>query len=339
MFKNALVYRIAHWEQPPLAELEERLGGARFVECGATQQESAGWVEPRGEKHGPLVESVAGQWILKLCTETKSVPGGAVKQQLEARLDKIEQDTGRRPKGKAAKELKEEIVRELLPRAFPKRGNTPVWIDLGAGLVVVGAASAKKADKVTTGLVELLGGGLRLEMVATQLAPATAMSAWLSDKAAPAGFTIDRECELKQPDSEKSLVRYARHTLEIDEVGEHIRQGKLPTSLALTWDDRVSFVLTENLALKKIKLLDVALEGRTEPGRGEDGFDADVAIVTGELGRLIPELVEALGGPLELGQAGTSTTDKVIAALTGQSAGTVQSVYAPPNPADATAPF
>ena len=339
MFKNALVYRIAHWEQPPLAELEERLGGARFVECGATQQESAGWVEPRGEKHGPLVESVAGQWILKLCTETKSVPGGAVKQQLEAQLDKIEQDTGRRPKGKAAKELKEEVVRELLPRAFPKRGTTPVWIDLGAGLVVVGAASAKKGDKVTTGLVELLGGGLRLEMINTQLAPASAMSAWLSDKEAPAGFTIDRECELKQPDSEKSLVRYARHTLEIDEVGEHIRQGKLPTSLALTWDGRVSFVLTENLALKKIKLLDVALEGRTESGRGEDGFDADVAIVTGELGRLIPGLVEALGGPLELGQAGTSSTDKVIAALTGQSAGPVQSVYAPPNPADATAPF
>jgi recombination associated protein RdgC len=339
MFKNAIVYRIAQWEAPSLAALEDRLGGARFVECGASQPESAGWVEPRGEKHGPLVESVGGQWILKLCTETKSVPGGAVKQQLEARLDRIEQDTGRRPKGKAARELKEDIVRELLPRAFPKRGTTPVWIDVHARLVIVGAGSAKKADQLTTGLIELLGGGLRLEMLNTQLSPTSAMSGWLASKEAPSGFTIDRDCELKQPDSEKSLVRYARHTLDIDEVGEHIRQGKLPTSLALTWDGRVSFVLTENLTLKKIKLLDVALEGRTEPGKGEEGFDADVAIVTGELGRLIPDLVDALGGPLELGHAGTAATEKVIAALTGQPASPAQPVYAPANAEDASAPF
>jgi recombination associated protein RdgC len=124
------------------------------------------------------------------------------------------------------------------------------------------------------------------------------MGAWLTEKEAPAGFSIDRECELKQPDSEKAAVRYARHALEIDEIGEHIRQGKLPTQLALTWRGRVSFVLTETGALKKIKLLDGVLEG---PGRdaqaGEDGgFDANVAITTGELRQLLPELIEALGG-------------------------------------------
>ncbi len=343
MFKNVIVYRIDQWEQPTQAELEERLGTLRFVECGASQPESSGFVEPRGEKHGPLVESVGGQWILKLCTETKAVPGGAVKSQLEARLDKIEQDTGRRPKGKQAKEIKEEIVHELLPRAFPKRGTTPIWIDVDAKLVMIGAASAKKADKITTTLAELLAGGIRLDLVQTQLSAATAMADWLSTKEAPAGFTVDRECELKQPDSEKALVRYARHTLDIDEVGEHIKQGKLPTSLAMTWDNRVSFVLTENLAIKKIKLLDVVLEGQEKAGKGDNGFDADVAITTGELGKLIPDLVEALGGPLKLGEAGTTTTDRVIAALTGQSAdmgvAPPASVYAPANAEDASAPF
>jgi hypothetical protein len=82
--------------------------------------ESFGWVEPRGEKHGALVENVGGQWILRLCTETKAVPGGVVKTRLEERLDKVEQETGRRPKGKHAKELKEEIVHELLPRRLPE---------------------------------------------------------------------------------------------------------------------------------------------------------------------------------------------------------------------------
>jgi len=299
MFKNALVYHIDQWEPPTQADIEQRLDGARFMECRPSQPESAGWVEPRGEKHGALLESVGGQLVLKLCTETKPLPGGVVKDQLNARLEKIEAETGRRPKGKAAREIKDEIVHELLPRAFPKRSTTLVWIDLKARRVLIGAASAKKADAVATQLVDLFGG-LRLAPIQTALSPAAAMSAWLSEKQAPARFSIDRDCELKQPDSEKAVVRYARHTLDIDEIGEHIKQGKLPTQLALTWAGRVSFVLNEQGALKKIKLLDVVLEGQAPTGHGDDnGFDADVAIMTGELGRMIPDLIEALGGWLD----------------------------------------
>lgn len=297
MFKNALVYRITQWEPPTQAEIERRLEAARFAACAPSQPEAIGWVEPRGEKHGALLESVGGQLILQLCSESKPVPSGVVKQQLEALLDRIEADTGRRPKGKAKRELKEQVVHELLPRAFPKRSATWVWLDLQAKLVLVGATGTKKTDAVVTRLVELFGT-LRLEPLQTALSPATAMAAWLSDKEAPRGFSIDRECELKQPDSEKAAVRYARHTLEIDEVGEHIKQGKLPTQLALTWNGRVSFVLTEGLALKRIKLLDVVLEGSGQ-GDADGGFDADVAITTGELRGLLPDLIEALGGPLE----------------------------------------
>ena len=303
MFKSILIYRITQWQPPPLTEIEGRLDGSRFVECGASQMESAGWVEPRGEKYGALVETVGGQTLLKLCVERKAVPSSAVKAELETRLDRIEQETGRRPKGKRAKELKEDIVHELLPRAFPKRATTHVWLAPKPQLVIVGAASLKKADGIVSQLVELLGGGIVLAPLQTQVSPATAMSEWLSSQEAPAGFSIDRECELKQPDNEKATVKYLRHTLEMDEVGEHIKQGKLPTQLAMTWSGRVSFVLTETLAVKKIKLLDVVLEGAGSDGKPEDnGFDADVALTTGELGQMIPDLIAALGGELEPGQ-------------------------------------
>ena len=297
MFKNALVYRIDQWEPPTQADIERRLEAGRFAECAPSQPEAAGWVEPRGEKHGALLESVGGQLILQLCTERKPVPSGVVKQQLEARLDRLEAETGRRPKGKAKKELKEQVVHELLPRAFPKRASTLVWLDLEARLVMIGATAGKQTDAVVTRLIDLFGG-LRLAPLQTALSPATAMAGWLSEKEAPRGFSIDRECELKQPDSEKAAVRYARHTLEIDEVGEHIKQGKLPTQLAMTWNGRVSFVLTDTLAIKKIKLLDVVLEQGGQAD-ADGGFDADVAITTGELRGLLPDLIEALGGPLE----------------------------------------
>ena len=172
----------------------------------------------------------------------------------------------------------------------------------GTSLIIVDTSSMKRADGVLTRLSELLGGGLKLSALQTTLSPAKAMADWLSTKEAPAGFTLDRECELKQPDSEKATVRYARHTLDIDEVGEHIKQGKLPTQLGMTWSSRVSFVLTEAGTLKKIKLLDVVLESSGPDGgksAGDDkSFDSDVALATGELARLIPELVDALGGPL-----------------------------------------
>ena len=301
MFKNALIYRITEWDRSELSSLEDRLAAGRFAECGATQPESAGWVQPRGEKHSSLMESVGGQLILQLCVERKAVPSSVIKTQLQARLDKIEQETGRRPKGKMAKELKEEIVQDLLPRAFPKRSSNLVWIDQKAGLVVINAGSIKSADRIVTLLVAALGGGVVLRPINTQISPATAMAEWLKSKEAPPFFTIDRECELKQPDSEKATVRYARHTLDIDEVAEHINQGKLPTQVAMTWNSRVSFVLNEALVIKKIKLLDVVLEGSSPAGKDDGGFDADVAIVTGELRLLLPDLIDALGGEVPEG--------------------------------------
>ncbi|MOA00733.1 Recombination-associated protein RdgC [compost metagenome] len=119
------------------------------------------------------------------------------------------------------------------------------------------------------------------------------MAHWLTSQEPPVGFTIDQECELKSADEAKSVVRYARHPLDIEEVKEHIEHGKLPTKLALTWDDRVSLLLTEGLQIKKVTFLESVFDGQ---GKDDGGFDADVAIATGELKKLIPDLITALGG-------------------------------------------
>lgn len=292
MFKNTLVYRIAHWTVPGLAEIEARLQAAPFVEGGPTQVESAGWVPPRGEDHGALAEAVAGQLVLRQRRETRAVPGGVVRQALQERLDALEQQTGRRPRGRAAKELKEELVHTLLPRAFPKISDTVAWIDPQAGYVWIGTGSTKRADAVVTPLLEALGGGIRLQPLDTALSPAAAMAGWLVEREPPRHFAVDRDCELKQPEGEKASVRFARHALDTDEVVAHVREGKRPTQLALTWAGRVSFVLTEGLTLKRLQFVD-GLE--TDAG-GDEGFDADVALFTGELRRMLPDLIEALGG-------------------------------------------
>lgn len=298
MFKNALIYRInPEWERPDAEAVNARLGDMRFVACSPTAQASAGFVEPRGEEHGLLLESVGGQWITRVLVERKSVPADVIKRRVKELADKIEADTGRRPKGKKAKELKEEALQELLPRAFPKRTSVSVWIDPAARLLLVDASSQTTADVVVTQLAEALGGGISLALLQTQMSPAAAMTQWLKDReGGPSGFTVDRECELKCPDGEQSAVRYSRHTLDLEEVVTHLEQGKLPTKLAMTWGSRVSFVLTDKLTLKSIKLLDVALADQPEGSAGD--FDASVAIFTGEMKQLVPELTEALDGEL-----------------------------------------
>jgi len=296
-----IVYRIAPGWQAELTALEEALAKAPFQECGATQEKSSGWVPPRGEAHGLLAESVGGQWVLRFMTEAKMLPGTVLARKVKEKAAQIEQQTGRKPGKKETKELKDEAKLDLLPMAFTKQGSTWVWIDREARMLVLDTGAQGRADEIVTALVEALPG-LSVALLDTQTSAQAAMAHWLKEQEPPAGFSIDRECELKAADESKAVVRYARHPLDIEEVQAHIQAGKLPTKLAMTWDDRVSFVLTEGLQLKKVTFLDTVFEGQ---GQDDGGFDADVAIATGELSKLIPDLIEALGGEgrTELGAA------------------------------------
>lgn len=320
MFKNVTIYRIAPGWAPTLEAMETALDSMRFVPCGATQDKSVGWVEPRGEAHGPLVESVAGQRILKLQMETKAVPGSVVREKAQEEADHIEATTGRKPGKKETKALREDALLALLPQAFARRSPSWVWIDLDNRWLVTDASSQGKLDELVTALVKVFDG-LAITLLQTQVTPQTAMTQWLSATTPdewPGGFSVERECELKSGDEEKSVVKFTRHNLATDEVRQHITEGKLPTRLAMSWEGRIGFTLTESLQLKKLAFLEGVFDGRPEEGDG--GFDTDVALSTGELQRLLPELLEALGGEMELGLAaadGTPAAGPTAAAGTG----------------------
>ena len=292
-----MVYRLLSPWGMSQARLEEALQSAHFVECGPSQEKSVGWVEPRGQAHGACVEVVAGHWILKWMMEVKSVPGSVVKRKVQEQVAHIEADTGRKPGKKEIRALSDDVRQSLLPMAFTKQSSVTVWLDPQAQRLVIDAASAAKADEVLTSLIKAVDG-LALGLIDTQTAPATAMAHWLGTQEAPQGFSVDRECELRAADESKAVVRYTRHALDTDEVSQHIAHGKVPTRLALTWNDRVSFVLTDALQLKKLAFLDVVADESpaSAADRDQDHFDADVAIATGELERLLPALFDALGG-------------------------------------------
>ncbi len=304
MFKNVMVYRIGEGFAPTLAEVQAALQPMQFVECGASQEKSVGWIPPRGEAYGPLIESVGGQWIVKLMIESKAVPGNVVRRQADERIAEIEAATGRKPGKKEKRDIMDDVLMSLLPQAFARQSTVIVWMDLENRRLVLNSGSQGKADEAISALMNVLGG-LSVSLIQTVTSPQAAMTQWLlapTEDEWPADLSVERETVLKSTGEDAASVRFTRHHLANDDVRKHVLEGKLPTQLALSWDGRVAFVLTETLQLKKVQFLDGVMD-ESGTDKNEDRFDGDVALSTGLLGPLLDSLIEALGGEMEIGAA------------------------------------
>jgi recombination associated protein RdgC len=294
-FRNLQIFRLtSEWAYDTDA-LAAALSNGLFNGCGAIDRVARGWVPPRGEA-GELVFSVQHQQLIALGVEQKLLPASVVRQYAQAKLVDIEAAQGYKPGRKQVREVIDQLEAELLPRAFVKRGLTYVWIDPVNRWLLVDASSSTRGDEVMEHL-KLSLGELPVTLIKTQLAPASAMTQWLAAGQAPGNFTIDRDCELQAAAEERAAVRYVRHNLDSDEVRSHIAGGKSATRLALTWNDRVSFVLTEQLQIKRLAFLDLLKEdAERQSENADDLFAADFTLMTGELAQLLAHLVEVLGG-------------------------------------------
>lgn len=299
-FKNLQLYRLPTPWQIDLAKFESLLERGPFNRCASHEAMSRGWVAPR--KDGALVYSQGGQWLIALAVEQRLLPSSVINEETKERAELIEAQQGYAPGRKQLKELRERVTEELMPRAFTRRRSTFVWIDPQNGWFCVDAASPGKAEEVIEHLRHCLDE-FPLTMLHTEVSPTAAMADWLAGGDAPAGFTIDRDCELKAVGEEKAAVRYVRHPLDGDEIaGEikaHLASGKQPTKLALTWDDRISFMLSEKLEIKRLAFLDLLKEQAEKTAEhADEQFDADFVLMTGELSRFLPQVIEALGGEI-----------------------------------------
>lgn len=298
-FKNLQFYRLPAGWSMSAEVLEEQLARKRFQPCGSQDQETRGWVSPHAGE--TLVHRVGDQWLIALGSEQRLLPSSVVKQEAEERAEEIAARQGYKPGRKQMKELRDQVMQEFLPRAFTRRKKVFAWIDPVNGWLGIDAPSQARAEDVLEALRQALET-LPLSLVRTERSPASAMADWLAGGEAPDGFTIDQDCELRAVTEDKAAVRYVRHALEGDEVRAHLEGGKMPTRLALTYDERVSFVLTEKMEVKRLDFLDVVKEKVDESG-AEDAlaiFDAGFALMTGELSLLLPALVEALGGEMKV---------------------------------------
>lgn len=304
MFKQASIYKITGLN---LAALETDLKAKSFISCGASQEKSVGWVPPRGHEHGLMAETIGGQTIIKLMIETKSVPSDAVRRATDERIKQVEDATGRKPGKKGKREIMDEVLLSMLPNAFAKQAAVTGWIT-DDGLLILDNTSSGRTDEFISALFNATEG-ISVSMLQTTTNPQAAMTQWLlADDMAAWGrddFCIERETVLKSTGEDAAIVKFTKHHLGNDDVRKHVLQGKLPSQLALSWEGKASFLLTEHLALKKIQFLDGVLDA-SGTDKHEDRFDADVALATGTLRPLITSLVDALGGEMKHQQGDAS---------------------------------
>lgn len=295
-FKNAQIYRLSTEWPITLEALHAQLAKRPFQSCGSQDTESRGWIAPC--EGADLVHAIGDNWLVCMQTETKILPPAVVQQEADKRATEIAEQQGYKLGRKQMKELREQITQELLPRAFTRSRKTYAWINVAAGWLVIDAASQSRAEDV----LELLRHTLDtfpLALLRTERSPMSAMADWLAG-GAPDGFTLDQDFALQSISEDRARATFKGHDLEAAHVTEHLEAGRLPIKLAMTYDDRLSFVLTERGELKRIEFLDVVRD-QAKADEHEDAdalFDAEFALMTGELLRLLPALVDAMGGEL-----------------------------------------
>ncbi len=297
-FRNARVVRFTKPFEITAEALEEKLQADAFKPCGPQETSRQGWVSPMGKHSDVLVHSAGGYHLIALRKEEKLLPASVIKDLVDEKAEVIEAEQHRKVRRKEKDELKEEVMLEMLPRAFSKNRRCYAYLAPADGVLVVDAGSAKQAEDLASTLRKSVGS-LPVRPPAVEQAPAFTFTGWLSESIdVPASIELGTECELKDTSEDGGVVRCKGLDLQGDEIRSHLDAGMQVTKLSVTWDDNLSFVLDEELGIRRLKFGDT-LQEKLDDVDADDAaarFDAAFSLMTLELARLIPGLLEALGG-------------------------------------------
>lgn len=296
-FKNISVFALTKDATVDIEKFDEMLSEGEFTKCGSSQSLSRGWTTPLG-KHGKMFTHVSGHNIM-ICqkTEEKVISASAINLKIQERVEAIEKNESRKVTRKEKSEIKQDIIFEITPNILPKQTLLYGYINIKKNYIVINTAAAKRAEEFISHLRETIGSCPVIAM-STKSIPMQSMTAWLTNKDFPEKFSVQGECELKDLQESGSRITCKHQDLCSDEIHSMLQNGMTVSSIAMTWADKIDFVVNEKLQIKKIKYSDLIQE-QAENENAEDAatqFDVDFVIMTAELEEFILYLADAFGG-------------------------------------------
>ncbi len=296
-FKNLRAYRLTSPFDLSAEQLEAQLAGAGFTPCGKSQPLSLGWVPPLGAGTETLVHAANGRYLLCMRREEKLLPATVVREQVEERVTRIEQEEARKVYRKERMQLKDDVVQDCLPRAFTRSSQVFGYIDTRSNWLFVDAASAGRAEEFVSQLRECIGS-LPLLLPQVNQAPAAAMTAWLVHSNLPEDFALGSDCEMRDLGEDGGVVRCRGVELDSEEVEIHLQAGKQVVRLAVGWDEKLSLVLGEDLVLRRLKFSDALVAENDDVAEADPlaRLDADFALMSDVVSGLQERVMTVFGG-------------------------------------------
>jgi len=293
-FRNLTMFRFP--ATLDLSQIETYLPDAKLKPVGPLELTSRGFISPFGRDEQDVLSHRQGNFLwLTVGGEDKILPGSVVNDALARKIAEIEEREGKRPGGRERKRLKDDLIHELLPRAFVKTSRTDVMLDLQHGVAMVDTSSRKTGENVMSEIRGALGSFPAMPLNA-EVAPRAILTAWIAGEPLPEGLSLGEEAELRDPIEGGAICKVQNQELQADEIERHLEAGKQVTKLALVLDDHVSFVIGDDLVIRKLKFLDGALdqlENADQDGMRAE-LDARFALMSGEVRRLFLVLQDAL---------------------------------------------
>ena len=291
-FKNLYFFAFTRPFEWSEQDLEKHLSEHLFTPLGSTEVAHFGWVNALGKHGSSTVHCANNNFLLCARKEEKILPAPVIKDMLEEKVNLLEQEQGRGATKKEKEQFKEDIIFELLPRAFSRITDTHAYISPVNNIIVINSSSRGKAEDFLALLRKVLGT-LPVTSFEPDIAVDETMTDWLTERSLGGKFQLGMEAEFNALGDDGAVVRVKNQDLTSDEIKAHLDADKYVVKVSLEWDESLSFILCDDLAVKRLKFFDV-LQEQNDDIDSDDvmaKLDADFALMSGELNRFIIDLL------------------------------------------------
>ncbi|QYN45939.1 recombination-associated protein RdgC [Gilliamella sp. ESL0405] len=288
-FKNAIIYQLNSDSLLDKAVIEKALKSAPFTPCGNLDTSKTGWVSPYNDNNNEdYIVDMQGHLLLRIKKESKILPAPVIKQALLEKIDKQEQALSRKLTKNEKATLKDEVMIDLMPRAFSKYNHYWLWIDTHNKRIIIDCSSFKQAEDILAILRKQLGA-LALTPLSIDTPLEQVMTTWVKEKLNFAPFLLGDQAELKDPLEGNGIISCKNQDITSDEMFVHFESGKWISKIKIIDERGVNFIVNSDLTLKRIKFDSAILDENEDIGSDEmdKRLEADFFIMANTLANTI----------------------------------------------------